>query len=925
MKLRRFKYFNIITGIILIFSLIGIELCLERNNNDVNEVIRYYRKEKNKEKLSAARFLIANMKSSYSYNGKVYEEYRKVYNSLCKFSKSERDENLRRGVDSLSIYPGFEAVFDSDVLRADDLIKHIDFAYNVWKDSRWSQDVNFDTFCKYILPYKHRHEGISDYMESCNKKYSSYLESISFDGGMRHIAIEQDHATDAILRNRDGKGSLVKLTPNGKALKYDKIGCKTGGKKMLYVQYSNIRHWNSIQLIINTKDTIDAKLKPLDTLKHTSKLPLKIPIQLRKGNNTIELLAKHDTCGIEYIEIVPYEKYYKDNEYYKIVDGANYVIINAANNKCLEINSKDLLNEVLVCSNDYQEKKSQYFNIQNVDYGFFNIAPSCLTDRFNGLEIVNDFDTDNNAIVSAEFDQQSKQLWAIIPVGNNEYRIINKLNGECLTLSSEDNPVIGSEYACINSQHWFFKRVGDQINFDSTYHVPPNSALEATRRIAEELDFDWQNISLNLPEMPALDILRTKVGNCYGESQFQLYILRSLGIPAVIDFFPLGAASTVGHEFNSIIDKNGHAIYCQVNMTPGIGSLENPMSKVYRIDFSINHASLAITKDKNERVPSLFEDSHLVDVTSEYLPSTNVDVYLFKTSEDCHKHVYLCVNNNRWLPVSWSCIKKNKSSFKDMGYNMLYLPAYYTEPGNIEAAGYPFILYKNGVVKKIIASSDSTQTLILKRKFLWGGGQYDNRMNEGKFQGANNSDFSDAVTLYTFKGNTEPIFYNLPVESNKKYKYIRYCGADGTNSTLSELMFLDQAGCEIGGTPIGTPGSYMDAGNTFDKAFDKDILTFYEGASPNGTWIGMKFEKPEVVKTIRFIPRNDGNCIEIGDKYELEYWDNHKWKSLGQQTAKSDSLVFEDCPTDAIYILHNHTKGKEERIFTYEEGRQIFW
>ncbi|HZL12283.1 MAG TPA: hypothetical protein VFC65_20045 [Prolixibacteraceae bacterium] len=42
-------------------------------------------------------------------------------------------------------------------------------------------------------------------------------------------------------------------------------------------------------------------------------------------------------------------------------------------------------------------------------------------------------------------------------------------------------------------------------------------------------------------------------------------------------------------------------------------------------------------------------------------------------------------------------------------------------------------------------------------------------------------------------------------------------------------MFLNKNGDDINGNPIGTPGSFWDSGNTIEKAFDKDILTFYDG------------------------------------------------------------------------------------------------
>jgi hypothetical protein len=76
---------------------------------------------------------------------------------------------------------------------------------------------------------------------------------------------------------------------------------------------------------------------------------------------------------------------------------------------------------------------------------------------------------------------------------------------------------------------------------------------------------------------------------------------------------------------------------------------------------------------------------------------------------------------------------------------------------------------------------------------------------------------------------------------------------------------------------------------------------------------------------IVYFPRNDGNCIEIGDEYELFYWGNHRWQSLGKKKADRVRLDYDNCPANALFLLRNLTKGKEERIFTYENGEQIWW
>lgn len=87
----------------------------------------------------------------------------------------------------------------------------------------------------------------------------------------------------------------------------------------------------------------------------------------------------------------------------------------------------------------------------------------------------------------------------------------------------------------------------------------------------------------------------------------------------------------------------------------------------------------------------------------------------------------------------------------------------------------------------------------------------------------------------------------------------------------------------------------------------------------------MDFGSPISLETILYVGRGDGNTIEIGDSYELFYWDKKTWKSLGKQTAEWITLTYSNAPTGALFWLRDLTKGKEERIFTYEKGKQVWW
>ena len=61
-----------------------------------------------------------------------------------------------------------------------------------------------------------------------------------------------------------------------------------------------------------------------------------------------------------------------------------------------------------------------------------------------------------------------------------------------------------------------------------------------------------------------------------------------------------------------------------------------------------------------------------------------------------------------------------------------------------------------------------------------------------------------------------------------------------------------------------------------------------------------------------------------GTEYELFYWQDG-WQSLGKATAGKDPLVFEKVPIDCLYWLVATGSDKDERVFTIEDDKQIWW
>ncbi len=64
--------------------------------------------------------------------------------------------------------------------------------------------------------------------------------------------------------------------------------------------------------------------------------------------------------------------------------------------------------------------------------------------------------------------------------------------------------------------------------------------------------------------------------------------------------------------------------------------------------------------------------------------------------------------------------------------------------------------------------------------------------------------------------------------------------------------------------------------------------------------------------------------IEDGKEYEFFYWKDG-WQSLEKQNASNGSLHFENIPANSLYWLIENGGDKEERIFSIENGGQVWW
>ena len=117
--------------------------------------------------------------------------------------------------------------------------------------------------------------------------------------------------------------------------------------------------------------------------------------------------------------------------------------------------------------------------------------------------------------------------------------------------------------------------------------------------------------------------------------------------------------------------------------------------------------------------------------------------------------------------------------------------------------------------------------------------------------------------------------------------------------------------------------TFVEAWNC-DEDIDLETNRFILRKNNAPIWIGMEVDSPTMVTHVGICPRNDKNGIYAGMEYELFFW-NNAWISLGREVASGDNISFDGIPEGAVLWLRNLDEGREERIFTMSDGKQIWW
>ena len=431
---------------------------------------------------------------------------------------------------------------------------------------------------------------------------------------------------------------------------------------------------------------------------------------------------------------------------------------------------------------------------------------------------------------------------------------------------------------------------------------------------------DWE-----LPHLGASYLFQNRVGSCREACDITIYTMRSLGIPVATDEYITSPSYSGKHFWTSIIDTTKKAVPFIYN--------ENELSrykfddrdkgKLYRTYFGAQPEKVkGLYADKD--APTLFRSPFYKDVSSEYFEN---EFEINIRNEKGFEYVYLSVfRSDGWQAIDVSKAGKQKAIFSNVENNLIYQPIFY-QSGYVVEAGYPFILI-DSQPEYFVPDINEVSNVALTRKYPVTSTLKTHLASATgvKIEGASRSDSKDAVLLYHVTDTLNTIHNTIYLPEKNQIRYITYTAPDTKKIELAELWCYPDSTNDNGyeAKITGIPELTGIHRKITSLIVDNDFVSYYMSAD-KGEKLIFDFGKPVSIRKIFFSPRNDDNFIHIGDSYELFYHGGQKgWISLGKQKALGLQLYYENVPANALLWLHDETRGKEEQVFYYKDGKQIF-
>lgn len=417
-------------------------------------------------------------------------------------------------------------------------------------------------------------------------------------------------------------------------------------------------------------------------------------------------------------------------------------------------------------------------------------------------------------------------------------------------------------------------------------------------------------------DMPISKMEKGMQGACRHLVNYTTAAMRSVGIPVTSDFTLLWGNSRTGHKWNVLFKSDGTPFPFEACSYPmSLDLRDRKVAKIFRETFFPSRNTIS---PNVADVPNYLYDSFWQDVSSQYIKCFDIKLNVPKDIANKKEFVLIgTFDNAGWKPQFFAEEKNGGALFKNMGSENVYI-GMYLENNILKTFGAPFKLDSLGEIT-FLAPTKNIGDMTVKRKYhrtSWVD-SFEKSMVGGRFEASNDVNFEKKLTLFTIE-DVPDSFVEREISSDSKFRYLRYVAPNVEKAFIGEIGFYTE-----GNQPVFSTILNSTKNPSLNKITDGDLNTYYWGKSQES--IVFDLDEGFNITKIQFAPRSDTNFIVVGDNYELFTWENNEWVSCGEKTADRSELTFQKVPQNSLYLLRNLSGGTEERIFTYENGKQVWW
>ena len=462
----------------------------------------------------------------------------------------------------------------------------------------------------------------------------------------------------------------------------------------------------------------------------------------------------------------------------------------------------------------------------------------------------------------------------------------------------------------------------------------------ASPRIASDLlykewiwrkKFKWTS---RLPGGPRVgpEIVEWKTGACREKADGMAYLLRAAGLPAAMHVAPMRGDLNDTHSWGAVYDSDGSP-WLPEQHTDSAWKSRVPAAKVLAETFSINRDIPLRSLNARLSNPQLL-NPFMRDETGWYLKEERRRPFRIPVAllDGICKgdSVYIASSSRmKWVPVGMAVASKDSVDFGYIGEKTVCVAGIMNQ-GKFEARSFPFKTTRNERDSIEFFTPRDIRPINIYSKYNLTVGDYTWMMVGALLEGSDSPDFTQTDTIYQIKEAPKRLITAVNVNAKRKYRYVRYKGADKTRCNLSSIAFFEnrEDTAPLRGRIINAPGFHpSDDRHDFRNAWDGDPYTSVNLKEASGGWTGLDLGSPKNIGKIVYSPRNRGNYVHQGYTYELFYYAGPEgWISLGLSKADDDMIAME-APEGALLYLHCIDTGKDERIFEYDidSDIQIYW